>query len=191
MTNVYSHLSIPDVILCESQLVLDERGLFTEVFVNQEFQEASGVNFQVAQSNFSKSKKGVLRGIHFSIAKQGQAKLITCLNGKLLDIAVDLRPKSKYFRKYTSVELSAENGRTLLIPAGFGHAFLALDEGTIMSYLLSSRYSPEEEFSINPYDTEIGIVWPSGPHIQSKRDQEAPRLQQLFLAGILEGVAGG
>ena len=117
--------------------------------------------------------------------------MITCLNGKLLDIAVDLRPKSKYFKKYTSVELSAENGRTLLIPAGFGHAFLALDEGTIMSYLLSSRYSPEEEFTINPYDTEIGIDWPSGSHIQSKRDQEAPRLQQLILAGILEGIAGG
>ena len=158
----------------------DDRGNFREWFKYSEIEERLGRNFVVAQSNLSKSKKGVVRGIHFSTAPAGQAKWVTCANGSLWDVVVDIRPNSPTFKRWAAVELRAEDGKALFISEGLGHAFVALEDETVISYLLSSPYSPKEEHAINPKDSEIGITWPNIPLSFSEKDAAAPTLMEFL-----------
>ncbi len=159
----------------------DSRGSFREWLPNSACKEIFGANFEVAQANFSVSKKGTLRGIHYSLAPEGQAKLVTCLTGKIYDVIVDLRPHSRTFGKWHGVILSAETPLSIYIGPGLGHAFLALEDQSAISYLLSSPYNQNLEFGINPFDREIAIPWPQMEFLLSDKDSTAPNLRDARL----------
>jgi len=173
-------MSIEGAWLMESPLHRDDRGYFREWFKSSPLKERIGREFEVKQANMSQSKKGVVRGIHFSIAEVGQAKWVTCGKGAIWDVVVDIRPNSKTFKKWEGVEISAENGRSVLLSEGLGHAFIALEDDSITFYALSSNYDPSNEFAINPKDPELAINWPLGNLIFSQRDLEAPTLEKFI-----------
>lgn len=173
-------LSIDGAWLYQSNVFGDPRGYFTEWFQKDLLESELKREFSVKQANLSKSKRGVVRGIHFSIAKEGQAKWITCTSGAILDVVVDIRPNSPTFKKWISVELSAGSGKSIFMSEGLGHAFLALEDESTISYLLSSPYSPKDELGISPTDPDIGIIWPMSELHFSPKDQEAPSLADLL-----------
>ena len=183
-------LSIAGVWLGTSEIWSDDRGNFREWFKLSEVRENSNVNFGVHQSNISFSKKGVIRGIHYSLAKEGQSKWVTCVKGRILDVVVDIRPDSPTFKEHLIVELNEENGRSLLIENGLGHAFLSLQDNTAVCYLLNSPYSPSDEHAINPLDPELNIRWNSlfvdlDQFILSNKDTNAPFLLEQLNIGKL------
>jgi dTDP-4-dehydrorhamnose 3,5-epimerase len=182
-----TRLGIEGVWLAESPVWSDERGFFREWFESNAIFEQTGINFQVAQANTSISKQGTVRGIHYSVAKQGQAKLVTCVMGAIQDVIVDIRPKSKTFGTWIDYQLDSKSGKSLVISGDLGHGFLALQTDSVVTYLLSSRYSPEEEHCINPFDPEIGINWrnTNTPFHISEKDESATSLRQKFAEGHL------
>ena len=163
----------------------DERGTFREWFRADEFRSKTGIDFHVVQANLSISKKGTLRGIHYSLAKSGQAKWVTCTAGAIWDVVVDLRPTSPTFKESIAVKLSAERGGGVIVSSGLGHAFLALEDETVVSYLLTSEYSPDQESSINPFDAELSINWPDDKYLLSRQDAAAPSLIDRLVQGLL------
>jgi dTDP-4-dehydrorhamnose 3,5-epimerase len=167
---------ISDCWLITSQEFTDERGSFREWVPNSALQEMFGANFETAQANYSVSKKGTIRGIHYSLAPVGQAKLVTCLSGAIYDVVVDLREDSATFKKWIGIELSAGNAKSVYIGPGLGHAFLALEEAGV-SYLLSSPFNPASEYGINPFDSDLEITWPEGSYLLSDKDKNSPTLQ--------------
>jgi dTDP-4-dehydrorhamnose 3,5-epimerase len=171
-------LGIEGAWLAESPVWSDDRGFFREWFIAEEIKKITGYNFDVNQSNISSSSRGTLRGIHYSLADKGQSKFVTCVRGSILDVVVDIRPNSLTYKKWLAVELTESNGQSVLIGNGLGHAFLALENKSTVSYLVTSRYSPQDEFEINPLDSDIGIQWPlQRSEIQiSKKDLSAPTL---------------
>lgn len=176
--------------ILEHEVYVDSRGSFQEWFKSQELENVLGREFSVKQANQSVSSKGVLRGIHYSLAKSGQAKWITCMSGQILDFVIDIRPESSTFKKYELFELNAGDGRAVFIGAGLGHAFLSLEDNSIVSYLLDSPYSPSEEFEINPMDPELGIDWQFRLEggkglILSPKDAQAPTLAERLAQGKL------
>ena len=173
-------LFIDGSYLFESTTHKDERGYFREWFKSSTLNEFLKIEFKVEQANISKSRKGVVRGIHFSSAPRGQAKWVACAAGALWDVIVDIRPNSPTFGQWDAHELRADDGRSLFISEGLGHAFLALEEETVISYLLSTPYSPNHEHAINPLDPEIGISWPVGDLSLSERDAAAPSLKEFL-----------
>lgn len=172
-------LGIEGVWLYKSSVFGDSRGYFTEWFKSEILTSTTSKSLDVSQANLSKSKKGVVRGIHFSIAVEGQAKWITCVSGRIWDVVVDIRPLSPTFKKWVSTELDANSGKSIFIGEGLGHAFLAMEEDTIISYLLSSPYSPKDELAINPRDPDIAINWPLEELLFSPKDESAPYLRDL------------
>jgi dTDP-4-dehydrorhamnose 3,5-epimerase len=175
---ILTPLGIDGAWLAESTIWSDERGFFREWFIAEEIKKITGYNFDVNQSNVSSSSRGTLRGIHYSLADKGQSKFVTCVRGSILDVVVDIRPNSLTYKKWLAVELTESNGQSVLIGNGLGHAFLALENKSTVSYLVTSRYSPQDEFEINPLDSDIGIQWPlQRSEIQiSKKDLSAPTL---------------
>ena len=180
-----SKLGIVGAWLIEFPIYADTRGNFNEWFRRDEIRKETGFDFVVAQSNFSKSKLGTARGIHYSVAEAGQAKLITCLQGKILDFVIDLRSTSTTFKKWVSVELNESSGQSILIGPNFGHAFLSLEEISLVSYLLNSAYSPSHEFAINLHDADIGLELGNDTKIYSEKDFGAPSLLEQQESGNL------
>jgi dTDP-4-dehydrorhamnose 3,5-epimerase len=135
----------------------DSRGHFQESFKLSHLKNALGIGFEVKQVNQSSSAKGVIRGIHFASSPPGQAKYVNCLKGAIWDVVVDLRTSSPTFGKWEGIYISAENGKSVLIAEGLGHAFLCLKEDSVVNYLCSEEYRPLDERQINPLDPEIGI----------------------------------
>jgi len=135
----------------------DDRGTFHEVFKVSLISEQLGRNFQVKQVNQSTSSAGVIRGIHWTDSPEGQAKYVSCPKGALWDVVVDLRLDSKTYGDWDARLLSASNGNSLLISEGIGHAFLALEDGTVANYLCTSEFNPEADKTINPLDPQIAI----------------------------------
>jgi dTDP-4-dehydrorhamnose 3,5-epimerase len=180
-------LGIDGAWLAESPVWSDDRGFFREWFKSEEVLAATGINFSIQQANVSQSQRGVIRGIHFSLAPQGQAKWVTCVSGSIRDVIVDIRPSSPTFRKSVFVDLNGLDGRAVLIGAGLGHGFAALDNSSTIAYLLSSPYSPREEFEINPMDPELGIAWgvDSAEVSLSEKDKMAPSLAERNKANKL------
>jgi len=183
-------LSIEGAWLAESPVWSDGRGLFREWFKHDEVLSRSGIDFLVHQANVSVSKRGVIRGIHYSLAPEGQAKWITCVQGSILDVVVDLRPESPSFKKHETVNLKGNDGRALLIGVGLGHGFLSLEENTYTSYLLSSPYNPAFEYEIQPTDPDLNINWnhelTAGlEFVISEKDSQAPSLQDRASRGQL------
>jgi len=183
----FEPLSIRGTWLATSPILSDDRGNFREWFKSAELQKATGINFNVEQANVSLSSAGTLRGIHYSIAPRGQAKWITCIYGSIRDVIVDIRLDSQTFGQWIAVELKGDSGKAILISEGLGHGFLALEDNTAVAYLISTPFSPTDEFEINPLDEKIGIKWGMelGSLKISGKDKFAPNLEQQRLNGKL------
>ena len=177
MPFIFKKLKIPEVILIEPKIFEDERGFFMEVYKYSEFSRF-GVNKQFVQDNHSKSKKGVLRGLHYQKNPKAQAKLVRCIKGKIFDVAVDIRRGSPTYGKWIGVILSAENKKLLFIPTGFAHGFCALSDKTEVVYKTSEEYSVIHERGIIWNDPEINIKWPIKNPIISEKDSKNPPLKE-------------
>ena len=166
-------LSFKDILLIEPEIFKDERGFFFESFNQRIFNKLIGREVKFVQDNQSKSKKNVIRGLHFQIEKP-QIKLIKVISGSIFDVVVDIRKQSKNFGKHISVELNAEDNKQLWIPEGFAHGFLVLSEIAEVQYKVSAFWDPELERSLLWSDEDLNINWPlsSNPIISSK-DQKA------------------
>ena len=180
-------LGIDGVWVAESPVWSDDRGYFREWFKFQDIQKVTGRNFDVEQANISSSSKGTLRGIHYSLAERSQAKWVTCVSGLIKDVIVDIRPNSKTFGKTIEIDLAGRSGKAVLISESLGHGFVSLADASIVSYLVSTPYSPTEEFEINPLDPELNINW--GLAVSelkiSEKDINAPTLKEREVEGKL------
>jgi dTDP-4-dehydrorhamnose 3,5-epimerase len=173
-------LGIEGAWLLESPIYPDDRGVFREWFKSDGLKDTELPTFEVRQANTSISAKGVIRGIHFSSVQNGQAKVVTCTFGSVLDVIVDLRPDSHSFGSHIQVRLCALEGKSIYISKGLGHAFQSLEDNSTISYLLDKEYSPEAEFGITPLDSNLDIPWnKSGMNI-SKKDTGAPTMEAFF-----------
>ena len=180
-------LGIDGAWLAESPVWKDDRGFFREWFKSEEVKAVTGYGFEIVQANISSSSAGTLRGIHYSIAPGGQAKWITCVSGSIQDVILDVRPSSKTFGKSIEVFLDSDLGNATFVGEGLGHGFLALEDNTTVAYLLSSPYSPREEFEINPLDENLAINWTFDLDALkiSEKDQSAPTLAARLEEGNL------
>ncbi|MEN8119620.1 MAG: dTDP-4-dehydrorhamnose 3,5-epimerase, partial [Bacteroidota bacterium] len=149
---------IPEVIIIEPIVFGDERGYFFESFSKKEFEE-NILKTEFIQDNESKSSYGVLRGLHYQLPPNAQSKLVRVIEGKVLDVAVDIRKGSPTFGKHVAIELSGENKRQLFIPRGFAHGFVVLSEKAVFTYKVDNYYAPESEGSIKFDDKELDIDW--------------------------------
>jgi len=152
--------AISEVKIIEPSVFGDERGFFMESFNQAKFDEAVGYNVNFVQDNHSRSVKGVLRGLHYQLPPHAQGKLVRCVVGKVLDVAVDIRRSSPTFGQWVGVHLSAENKRQLWIPEGFAHGFVTLSDLAEFLYKTTNYYAPQSERSIMWNDTDIAIAWP-------------------------------
>jgi len=169
--------ALEGVYIVEPKVFGDHRGFFLESWSKREF-EAHGLFYDFVQDNHSSSTvKGTLRGIHFQRGEKAQAKLVRCVKGAVLDVAVDLRSGSPSYKKWVSVELSAENHRMLLIPRGFGHGFVTLTDEVEFLYKADNPYAPEADGTIRWNDPELGIDWGVTGPILSRKDQTSPWLK--------------
>ena len=169
--------ALPDVLILEPKVFGDDRGFFMESFNQKVFDEAIGHHVDFVQDNHSRSRKGVLRGLHYQIT-QPQGKLVYALSGEVFDVAVDLRKSSPNFGRSVGAVLSAENKRRLWIPPGFAHGFLVISESADFLYKTTDYYAPAAERSIIWNDPEINIQWPIDvAPILSEKDRVAPALE--------------
>jgi dTDP-4-dehydrorhamnose 3,5-epimerase len=169
--------ALEGLVILEPVVFEDERGYFLEIH-RQNGYCAAGLNHIFVQDNLSFSRRGVLRGLHFQV-KQPQAKLVQAVTGEIYDVAVDIRPGSATFGKWSGAVLSENNKRQLFIPAGFAHGFCVLSEGAHVVYKCSEFYSPEDEGGIIWSDPDIDIAWPVKEPTLSAKDLQFPRLAEL------------
>jgi dTDP-4-dehydrorhamnose 3,5-epimerase len=167
---------LADIVLLEPVIHGDERGFFVETYRREQL-AAVGIEHDFVQHNFSRSRRGVLRGMHF---QPGQAKFIRCLQGKVLDILVDIRPGSPTLGRWEGFELSDVNGHAVYCPDGFAHGFCVLSEVADVFYLCSAYYDPGLESGFRYDDPDVAIAWPEEIELRiSERDRSAPRLAEL------------
>lgn len=150
---------IEDVVICEPTVHGDERGYFVETFRADKLEAFLGYKIDFCQDNESKSSKGVLRGLHYQLSPYAQTKLVRVIAGRVLDVAVDIRKGSPTFGEHVAVELSSENKRQLLVPRGFAHGFVVLEDDTVFAYKVDNYYSPECDRGIAFDDEALGIDW--------------------------------
>lgn len=171
---------IDGVLILEPRVFEDERGYFFESFNLREFREAVG-DVEFVQDNESKSRRGVVRGLHFQKGTHAQAKLLRVVKGAVLDVAVDIRPGSPTFGKHVSVVLSGDNHRQFFIPRGMAHGFKVLSDEAIFQYKCDNYYRREAEAGIAWDDPDLGIDWleSDGEVILSEKDSRNPRLREI------------
>jgi dTDP-4-dehydrorhamnose 3,5-epimerase len=168
-------LDIGGAYYIEAKRHADERGWFQEWFKKSELQKFIDFDFTPVQANISHSKKGVVRGIHYSIAPEGQAKLVTVMHGAIDDYVIDINPNSPNFGKWTRIRLTSDHGNAVLLPPHVGHAFQALTDNTMVCYLVTAEYNPTAEKGITPLCKKIDIDWQSVvTPLLSPKDMEAP-----------------
>ncbi len=172
----FKKLEIPEVLLVESKAFTDDRGYFMESFKESAF-VSDGIETKFVQDNFSRSVKGVLRGLHYQKNPQAQAKLVMALQGEIFDVAVDIRKGSPTYGKWVSQILSDKNHRLLYVPEGFAHGFCVLSDSADVLYKVNSEYSPEHERGILWNDTDLAIKWPVDKPVMIKKDLEVPVLK--------------
>lgn len=171
--------SIPDVFIFEPRVFGDERGFFFESFNKKVFDEAVGREVDFVQDNHSRSRHGVLRGLHYQI-QQPQGKLVRVVRGSVFDVAVDLRKSSPTFGHWVGVELSEDNHRQFWVPEGFGHGFVVLSESADFLYKTTNFYAPEHERCIRWDDADLNITWPAlqlGQPLVSAKDDAGVAFQ--------------
>tara|TARA_Y100001980_G_C14552806_1_gene337391 strand:+ start:433 stop:981 length:549 start_codon:yes stop_codon:yes gene_type:complete len=169
MTFTFEKLDLEGLTLVKSDIYKDARGLFSELN-KQSFLRDSGISCNFVQDNFSVSKYGVVRGLHFQRKPFSQAKLVHVLRGEICDVVVDLRLNSATFKEHAKVNLSSDLGNSLYIPEGFAHGFCSLKDNTIVMYKNSKEYNQESELGLKWDDPEIGINWPINEPILSNKD---------------------
>ena len=171
---------ISDVIIIEPTVFGDVRGYFLESYNQKKFEEVVG-KISFVQDNESKSSKGVLRGLHFQKPPFEQAKLVRCIEGEVLDVAVDIRKNSKTYGHHVAVLLSGENKRQLFVPRGFAHGFLVLSESATFAYKVDNTYAPEFDAGIRWNDKELNIQWgiDDSEVMISAKDTELPFLSEF------------
>lgn len=177
----FEHLALSDLVLVTPKRHGDARGWFSEVFREDLFcAEAGDVRFVQHNQSYS-APKGTVRGLHFQLAPRAQGKLVRCPRGRVLDVAVDLRASSPTFGRHVAVELSAENGKQLWIPAGFAHGFCTLEADCELAYLVTDYYSPEHDRGIAWNDPALAIDWPVSAEeaALSPKDARQPRLAEI------------
>ena len=185
-----SALSIHGAHLIESPVFDDGRGIFREWFKSGDL-EIDGIAFSVAQANLSHSVRGTVRGLHYSLAPEGQAKVVTCVMGELDDAIVDVRVDSPSFGRVEYVTLNARDGLSLHLPEGVAHGFCVRAPFAAMAYLLSSPYDPATELGITPFDSTVAVPWHlDAEPVLSLRDAEAPTLRERLEAGQLPAFNG-
>jgi len=173
--------AIADVILVKPKVHGDERGYFVETFRQDEFEAALGYQVNFVQDNESKSSRGVLRGLHYQLAPHAQSKLVRVIEGRVLDVAVDIRAGSPSYGQHVAVELSAENKQQLFIPRGFAHGFLVLSEIAVFAYKVDNYYSPDCDSGLAFDDTDLAINWqlPAEKLQLSHKDTQQPAFSEL------------
>lgn len=170
---------ITDVKIIEPTVYEDERGLFLETFSQQRYQQQLSITHDFVQDNFSRSKKQVLRGLHFQIDRP-QGKLVQVLAGEVYDVAVDVRRHSATFGQWVGVYLSADNNKQLWIPPGFAHGFVVLSNFAHFHYKCTDYYDPQSEQCLLWNDPAINIAWPIDTPILSAKDQQGRLLRDIF-----------
>lgn len=181
-----SEMTVPGAYRIEPEPHPDSRGRFYETIRSSALLDASGWDFAVRQVNFSVSRKNTVRGIHGTVVPPGQVKFVTCVRGRALDIAVDIRVGSPTFGHYDVTEQSGESGTAVYLPDGIGHAFLALTDDTCMCYLCSTEYVPGTMIELDALDPDLGLPFGlTEPAIRSAKDAAAPTLWQAAAAGLL------
>ena len=180
-------LSIPDAWEITPVQRADDRGVFLEWYRFDLLAEAVGHPLDLRQANTSVSKRGVVRGIHFADVPPSQAKYVTAAHGTVLDFVVDIRVGSPTFGQWDSVLLDDVERRAVYLSEGLGHAFVALTDDAVVSYLVSDTYSPGREHGVSPLDADIALRWPAeaGELLLSPKDTEAPSLADAAAAGLL------
>jgi dTDP-4-dehydrorhamnose 3,5-epimerase len=172
---------IKDVVIIELQSHGDDRGYFVETFRQDKLDEFLGFRINFIQDNESKSGKGVLRGLHYQLAPAAQTKLVRVIQGSVLDVAVDIRKGSSTFGQHVAVELTAQNKKQLLVPRGFAHGFMVLENDTVFAYKVDNYYSPENDRGIAFSDPALHIDWQleEGQLNLSAKDKAQPLLSDV------------
>ena len=155
----FTRTAIPDVVIIEPKVHGDSRGYFVETFRADKLETFLGYKLNFGQDNESKSSKGVLRGLHYQLPPHAQTKLVRVISGRVLDVAVDIRKNSPTFGQHVAVELTADNKRQMLVPRGFAHGFVVLEDDTIFAYKVDNYYSPECDRGIAFNDPALNIDW--------------------------------
>jgi len=163
----------------------DNRGYFYESFKEEDFKTHIGRNFKIKQTNTSSSSKGSVRGIHFAMVPPSQAKLVQCQRGSIRDYVIDIRVGSPTFGKFEVVELGESSASAVFIEEGLAHAFVALENHTVVTYYVSEKYNPEREKGINPFDKTLNVKWPDLELILSEKDKQAISLDEAKIQGLL------
>lgn len=191
-----TELGISGAWLFEPFVHADERGTFLESVRRDVLEQHVGHALELHQGNWSTSKAGVIRGIHFADIPPGQAKYVMCVRGAIVDVVVDIRTGSPTFGTWCSEQLDEDNHRAIYVSEGLGHGFMALADDTAVVYLCSAPYAPGREHGINPLDAELCIEWPRTgvnggllPPLLSPKDQAAPSLSEAAAQGILPSYA--
>ncbi len=171
---IFTETHLKGAFVIELKTIDDERGFFARSWCKNEM-EANGLNSNVVQANVShNNKKGTLRGIHYQKSPYQETKLVSCIQGAIFDMIVDLRKDSPTYLQTFGVELTPENHKMLYVPEDFGHAYLALEDDTMASYMVTQFYQPGAEGAIRWNDPLIKIDWPIQPTIVSVKDRELP-----------------
>ncbi len=175
------HTKLADCIIIHNTVFGDSRGYFFESFNQQTFLEKTGMNIDFIQDNQSKSSKGVLRGLHFQHGEHAQAKLVRVLEGKVLDVAVDMRRNSPTFKQHIAIELSADSNTQFFVPRGFAHGFIVLSETATFFYKCDNLYNKTSEGGVIYNDCELNIDWrlPKNELLISEKDQVLPTIKEM------------
>jgi 5-epimerase len=179
-------LAVSDAFEFTPRVFPDDRGLFLCPFEEEPFRAAVGHTMRLAQSNHSRSRRGVVRGLHFADVPPGQAKYVYCPRGSLLDVVVDIRVGSPSFGRWDAVRLDPVDFRAVYVPEGVAHGVMALEDDSVISYLCSTGYHPAREHGIDPLDPALGLPWPEDVEpILSDKDRAAPSLAAAEASGLL------
>ena len=169
----------------EFQKFDDNRGFFYESFKEEDFKSQIGRNLNIKQTNTSSSSKGSVRGIHYDLVPPSQAKLVQCQRGSIKDYVIDIRVGSPTFGQFEEIELNEKSASAVFIEEGLAHAFVALENQTVVTYFVTEKYNPEREKGINPFDKTLNVKWPDIELILSEKDKQAISLEEAKNQGLL------
>jgi dTDP-4-dehydrorhamnose 3,5-epimerase len=169
----------------EFQKFDDNRGFFYESFKEEDFKKLIGRNLNIKQTNTSSSSKGSVRGIHYALVPPSQAKLVQCQRGSIKDYLIDIRVGSPTFGQFEEIELNENSASAVFIEEGLAHAFVALENQTVVTYFVTEKYNPEREKGINPFDKTLNVKWPDLELILSEKDKQAISLDEAKIQGLL------
>lgn len=172
------NLALFEVKCIKPKRFFDERGFFQELFVQNRYAQ-QGITPIFVQDNYSFSRRGTLRGMHFQ-RFPGQAKLVSVICGKIYDVVVDIRRDSPTFKQWVGIYLDAQEGKQLFVPVGFAHGFCVVSEDAHVCYKVSSPYNPEEEKGFRYDDPDVGIIWPQETFLLSEKDRKSPSLLEVL-----------